>query len=177
MQIDVIHETALTPADDRAIAVLLADAFGPDGGYDGRSFYKQRFDLRLVTREEGRITGHVALLLREVRLGARHVPIIGVGEVGTLTSHRGRVIASARMTEAIAQARGTLAEFMVLFGVRPIYAGLGFRNATNPIRYVAVHDLATLRIHDRQEPSLMVLPLGNDTWDDAAPLDLLGPMF
>jgi hypothetical protein len=81
------------------------------------------------------------------------------------------------MTEAIAQSRKTLAAFMVLFGVRPLYAGLGFVNKPNKMRLMAVHELRTLRIDERCEPSLMVLPLKDEPWNNDALLDLLGPMF
>jgi predicted N-acetyltransferase YhbS len=177
MQIEAIHEIDLTRGQDEEIATLLSDAFGPDTGYDNRSFYKQRFHMRLIMRDEDQVVGHVALLLREVRLGGQHVPIIGVGEVGTAHSHRGQGIATSLMTEAIAQSRKTLAAFMVLFGVRPLYAGLGFVNKPNKMRLMAVHELRTLRIDERCEPSLMVLPLKDEPWNNDALLDLLGPMF
>ncbi|MCB5199368.1 N-acetyltransferase [Loktanella sp. TSTF-M6] len=175
MQIDVIPEMALTAQDDSAIAALLDRAFGP--GFDGRSFFKQRHHLRIVARRDGDILGHVALLMRDIRLGARLVPIIGLAEVATDPACRGQGIAGALLTEALTQARASLAEFVVLFGDRPIYAGHGFLRANNTLTYALLDDAQTQGMKSRVDDGLMILPLRGSAWDFQARVDLVGHLF
>ncbi len=175
MRIDVIAEMQLTDADDAAIAALLREAFDEDFG--GRSFHMQRHHVRIVARDAGALVVHIALLLREIRLGDRLTPVIGVAEVATRADRRGQGIAAAMLAEAIAQARGSMARFMVLFGDRPIYAGHGFRPATNPLTWTALDDVRSTGIRTGVDAGLMILPLRDEVWDDAAPVDLVGHVF
>ena len=176
MRIDVIAEMDLTPADDAAIAALLAEAFGPD--FDGRSYHKQRHHLRIVARgADGDIVGHIALLFRDIRLGDRLTPIVGLAEVSTRPSHRGRGIAGAMLHMALDRARRSLACFAVLFGNRPLYAGTGFVAAANPLTYVRLDDARSHGILQRTDDNLMVLPLRDVAWDPDAPVDLVGHIF
>ena len=172
---EAIPEIELGPADEAMIADLLMRAFGPD--FDGRSYYKQRPHLRLVIRDEGRIVGHMALVMRDIRLGERLCPIAGLAEVATDPERRGAGIASALLQEAIGRARASLAEFLVLFGDRPIYAGHGFVMANNRLTYPVLDDVRTHRVTRRVDPGLMVLPLREAAWDFAAPVDLVGHLF
>ena len=176
MRIDVIAEMDLTPADDAAIGRLLTGAFG--GGFDGRSFHKQRHHLRIVARDaDDAILGHVALLIRDIRVGDRLTPVIGVAEVATREDHRGQGIAAALLGEALSQARRSLADFVVLFGNRPIYAGMGFTAAANPLTYVMLDGARSHGRLSRSDDTLMVLPLRDADWDHGADVDLVGHIF
>ena len=174
-RIDVIAEMQLTAADDAAIADLLHDALDEDFG--GRSYHMQRHHLRIVARDADAVIGHIALLMREIRLGDRLTPVIGVAEVVTRADRRGQGIAGAMLTEAISQARGSMARFMVLFGDRPIYAGHGFHQAQNVLTWTTLDDVRSAGIRTGVDAGLMVLPLRDEVWDDAAPVDLVGHMF
>ena len=86
-------------------------------------------------------------------------------------------VATGLMEAAIAFAKTTQAKVFVLFGDRPIYAGHGFRSARNIITYTSFDHARTGDVITRDTRSLMVLPLKEATWDDAAPIDLLGWKF
>ena len=174
-RIERIEEMRLTPEDEQGIVTLLHRAFGTD--FDGRSYYKQRHHLRLVWRDDGRIIGHMALCMRDVRLADRLTPIIGLAEVATDPDHRGRGIASALMVAAIEEAKASLAEFFLLFGDQPLYAASGFVPQANPYIAIGMDGARTGQVESRAAEALMVLPLRGGTWDGAATLDLLGPVF
>ncbi|SEM61239.1 Predicted N-acetyltransferase YhbS [Loktanella fryxellensis] len=177
IRIDAITEMRLTPAQDRAIGALLDVAF-VDAGFGGRSFHKQHHHLRIVAQDgAGGIVGHIALLLRVIRVGDRLTPIVGVAEVATHPDNRGQGIAGAMLTRAIVDARSSLAEFMVLFGHRPIYAGHGFRRAANPLTYLQLDGARSGGVVQRRDDTLMILPLGDVVWPDDAPVDLVGHIF
>ena len=172
---EIIPEIALTCADEAAIAGLLAQCFDTDFG--GRSYFQQRHHLRLVLRDQDRVVAHMALCFRDVRLGPNLTPIAGLAEVATHPEYRGRGLAGQLMTIAVDQARRMRAEFLLLFGDRPLYAGRGFTAQPNVITYLALDGARTGVIKTGRDGGLMVLPLGAGIWDGAAPLDLLGHKF
>lgn len=175
MKTEKIDETRLTPTDEAKINRLLERAFQEDFG--GRSYHQQRHNLRLIAREGDIITGHMALCYRSIRMGDALVKIMGLGDVATDPDYQGQGIASALMTEAIAEARASAADFFLLFGVRPIYAGRGFRAAPNAIKHVAMYHAHTDDVRVQDDPYLMVMELKGITWDDTAVVDLLGFSF
>ena len=174
MQIDRIDELGLSAGDEAGIAALLARCFSTDFG--GRSFFMQRHHLRIVARDPG-IVGHVALGLRAIRLGERLVDVLGLAEVATAPERRGEGIAGRLTAEAIAAARESRADFLVLFGDRPLYAAAGFEPHRNEIRHVEMTGARTGAVQSARRGGLMVLPLRGDPWDGAAPVDLLGHLF
>ncbi len=173
MTIEIIPEMALSPADEAAIANLLKVCFDTDFG--GRSFFIQRHHLRLVMRDGGRVVGHMALLFRAIRAGGKLVDIIGLAEVATAPDRRGEGIAGAMLQSAIAQARASVAKYMMLFGTAGLYAGAGFLPASNVVRHVSTGaDQAQI---EQVSGHMMVMPLQDTPWDHDASVDLRGPKF
>jgi predicted N-acetyltransferase YhbS len=173
--IERIEEIRLTAPDDARIAVLLERAFVT--GFGGRSYFQQRHHLRLIWREEDRVLGHMALTLRDIRLGDDLVTIVGLAEVATDSAHRGRGIATALMDAAIREARASVAAFIVLFGNQPLYSAVGFVPQPNRLRFVDMDDARTGGIQTSGPEGLMVLPLTSQSWDPSAMVDLLGTLF
>lgn len=172
MRIDAVPEWALGP-EEPAVAALLARCFDTDFG--GRTFFKQRHHLRLLARDPD-LVGHAAVTWRAVRLGDRLLDAGGLGEVATEPARRGEGIARALVARAVEAAREGGAAALFLFGDAGLYGGMGFRRAPNPVRHLAVHGGRSLRVREERGLGLMVLPLDGAPWDDAATLDLLGPM-
>ncbi len=181
MQVERIEEMRLSQADDDDIAALLGEAFGPtmpeEGGFEGRSYYKQRHHLRLVIRGDGRVVSHMALCFRDIRMGEHLTPIVGLAEVATLDARRGEGLAARLLHAAIGEARQSLASFVVLFGDRPLYAARGFVRHGNRLRFVALDGVRTHRVIERVDDGLMVLPLLDAVWDGGATVDLVGHNF
>ncbi len=175
MQIERIDEIDLTPTDEDRIHTLLVRAFDEDFG--GRSFHQQRHNFRLILRDGDQIIGHMALCYRAIRMGQKLVPIMGLAEVATDPDHRGKGIASALMTDAIAAARASQATFFLLFGGQPLYAGRGFRSVPNTVKHTTHYHAWTGDVQTDSRGHLMVLELRDQRWDDTAPVDLLGFSF
>ena len=174
MQIERIEELRLTADDEAQIGQLLDAAYGD---LDQRSYYAQRHHLRLVTRHDSKIVGHLALTFRAVRLGPLLVDIVGIADVATLPAFRRAGIATALTKASIEQAHGSLANFAVLFGDERFYAACGFVPKPNPMRFVDLQDVRTGQVREVASKGLMVLPLREVVWDDAALLDLVGHAF
>ncbi|NBZ87360.1 GNAT family N-acetyltransferase [Stagnihabitans tardus] len=170
---ETIPEWALTADDEAQIAGLLARCFDTDFG--GRSFFQTRQHLRIVHRAPG-IVAHMAVQFRAMRLGSRLITVAGLGDVATDPSQRGKGLAGALLTQAIEVARQSPAEFFLLFGDRPLYAGAGFRPMRNMIKWCEMRGAVTGEIMREPAESLMVLEL-KGSWDETAELDLLGNLF
>jgi len=164
----------LAPGDEAEITRLLARCFNTEFG--GRSYFMQRHHLRLVARDP-HIVGHVGLAFRSVRQDERLIPVVGLGDVATDPDRRGQGIASALLQAAIEEAAMSPADFMLLFGDAALYAGHGFRPASNPLRYVDLTDARTGAVCEGPDASLMVLPVRGADWATTAPTDLLGNKF
>ena len=176
MTLDLIPEHLLTNADSQAIARLLARCFATDFG--GRSFFQTRQSWRHIARQDGQVVAHLAVQLRAVRLGDELLTIAGIADVATDPDHRGRGHAARLLQAAIAAARQSPAQYVLLFGTAKLYAAAGFRPTANPLTYLDLTGARTGALHQGEvNPHLQVLALGRDDWDESLPLDLLGGLF
>lgn len=175
MEIEQINEYELTPELDREISSFLSIVFGEEFG--GRSYHQQRHHIRLLARHGDVLVGHVAMCYRDIFLGAEYVSIWGLAEVGTSPEMRGCGIASRLLRSAIALARSSPAEFFVLFGDRPLYAGHGFKTQRNEYRYLSLERGEPSSVQTQKASALMVLPLGERKWDSNLTVDLMGSKF
>lgn len=176
MTLDLIPEHLLTNDDSQAVAHLLARCFSTDFG--GRSFFQTRQSWRHVVRLDGQIVAHLAVQLRAVRLGEDLLTIAGIADVATDPDHRGQGYAARLLQAAIAAARQSPAQHVLLFGTAKLYAAAGFRPTANPLTYLDLTGARTGAPHrDEVNPHLQVLDLGSNDWDESLPLDLLGGLF
>ncbi len=175
MRVEQVPEWGLSPEVEAQIVALLARAFDTDFG--GRGFFQQRHHLRLLAHDGDALVGHIALLWRAIRLGDRLVTISGLAEVATDPDRRREGIGTLLLQNAIAVARESNATFLALFGAAGLYATAGFRGAKNPLRWIGMDGARLGAVHGELSGHLMVLPLGEQEWDDTAEVDLLGSLF
>lgn len=169
------EELRLVPALDQQIAALLELCFPTDFG--GRSFFQNRHHARFLTREDGALTGHLAVGFRAVWLGDQRLDVLGIAEVAVHPDFRRRGIGAALVVAALQEGRDAHADAVLLFGDQPIYGRAGFRAVTNPITRIEMHAARTGATIRDTPANLMVHPLGGTAWDDTAPLDLAGFTF
>lgn len=172
--IEVIAEYDLTAGDEAQIAALLRTAFPTDFG--GRSYYKQRPQIRLVWRD-GAILSQVALFYRAIRLGDDLIDIIGLGDVATLPEARKKGYAGALLDRAIEIGAASPAQYLALFGARRLYDRAGFARVVNPYLHVEMTGARTGAVAHATSQYLMVRPLGSARWPEGVPVDFLGALF
>jgi predicted N-acetyltransferase YhbS len=175
MSLERIEELRLSPDNEVEIAALLALCFDTDFG--GRTAFRQRHHVRYLWREGGQLAGHVALTFRHVRQGTKVIPVTGLAEVATHPDHRGQGIARRLLDVAVDDSRASVAQFVILLGTAPLYAGMGFQPARNMIRYVDMTDAQTHGVEREMARELMVLPIAGRPWDSVTMVDLLGHLF
>lgn len=173
--IEMIVDWDLSKAEEAHLAHLLARCFETDFG--GRSYFQQRPHFRMVWRESGQLIGQMAVMMRAIRLNGALVDVAGLADVATHPDHRGKGIATALLQAAIAQVRGTQAEYFLLFGTAAIYGAHGFAAAPNLMTYVDLRGAVTGAVKTETAQELRVLPLRGQAWPVDAPVDLLGHLF
>ena len=173
--IEMIADWDVTAADEAQIAGLLARCFSTDFG--GRSYFQQRPHFRLVWRQDGQIIGHMAVMVRGIRLGGELVAVAGLADVATDPDHRGKGIAGGLLTGAIDRVRATQADYFLLFGTAALYGAHGFSAAPNMITYTDLRGAVTGAVKMEKAQELRVLPLRGREWPVDAPVDLLGHLF
>ena len=172
--IERTEEMLLTADRDAVIAALLALCFDDFGG---RSYFQNRHHLRLTAHESGALIGHLGLALRTVRVAGAPVDVVGIGDVGVHPGHRRRGIGAALVEAAIEEGRRSPARFAVLLGTERIYAAAGFVPVHGEVTATQMEGARTGEITRRVETALKVRPLGAETWDRDAPVDLCGWPF
>lgn len=175
MQVERIEEMRLIAGDEAQINALLLDAF--DDSFDGRSFHQQRHHVRLVVRHAGAIVGHMAICFRAIRMDSTLVTVAGLAEVAVSPFMRGKGIATMMLKAAIDDVALSQADFFILFGDRPIYAGHGFVAASNTVHFTDMTGANTAGIASDASGDLMVMAMGALPWDVTAEVDLLGIKF
>ena len=174
MQVERIEEMRLSADDEAAITALMARAF--DTNFGGRSYFMQRHHVRLVIRNHS-VIGHIAVGFRSVRQSGSLIAVATLSAVATAPERRGAGLASALLGAAVSEARASLAEFALLFGVAGLYAGHRFAPAQNRLRFVDMEGAATGAVKDQPGVNLMVLALTGRKWEAETPVDLLGHPF
>ncbi|MBE8471227.1 GNAT family N-acetyltransferase [Streptomyces sp. 3R004] len=94
-------------------------------------------DVHFGVRHAGRLVAHAGLVDATVSVGARRFPVAGLGGVVVAPDLRGQGLARLVVEAAVAHARGTGAEFGLLFCLpdrMPLYRRLGWRESTDGMR-------------------------------------------
>jgi len=175
MDIEIVNEIDLSPAQDQEIAALLHEAFGAEFGW--RSFFQQRHHLRLIARTDGKMAGHVALTYRVIGQGGKMIPIVGLAEVATDKSYRGQGVARTLVTKSLDIARGSPAEFALLFGDPVHYHRYGFHTAANSLRSLDLENGVSKGIKVAPDDCFMIAATGDAIWNSLAEVDLMGRKF
>jgi predicted N-acetyltransferase YhbS len=140
----------------------LARCFSTDFG--GRTYFRQRPYFKLFWREGGQIIGHMAVMMRAIRLGGALVDVASLADVTTDPDHRGKGIAADMLHASIAQVRRTRADYFLLFGTAAVYAAHGFAPALNVITDTDLRGAVTGAVKMEKAKELRALPLRGQVW-------------
>jgi GNAT superfamily N-acetyltransferase len=173
--IEIIADWDVSAADEGQIVRLLARCFDTDFG--GRSYFQQRPHFRMIWREGGQIIGHMAVMMRAIRLNGVLVDVAGLADVATHPDHRGKGIAAALLKSTVAQVRAAQTQYFLLFGTAALYGAHGFAAALNLMTYIDLRGAVTGAVKTEVPQELRVLPLRGKVWPVDAPVDLLGHLF
>ena len=159
------------------IRVLLHACF-PDARFTRtRTYLKQLPPRRLLASEQGRLVGHLGLEHRVVGTESGPLEILGIIDLCISESHRGRGAASEMLGWVEALARETSVPFLMLFAQdRRLYTRNGFIHASNPLRWVKIHEHEVIGVGEEPLAELMVKAVGEHAWPKGL-VDLLGYQF
>jgi len=174
--VELIAEVNLSARHRTAIAAMLKDCFP---AYPGdQLFYPQPPHFRLLTWAGEKLTGHLAGIIRAIRVAGKPFTIFGVADLCTDPEWTGQRIASLLLSrlEELAGMQG--ASFvMVMAADEEFYRKSGYQSIDVRCTWLAYLQGRSLGLFQRTPPSgLMVKCLGAQSWPDGD-VDLLGPLF
>lgn len=177
MKLELIDEFRIGRERARQIHWLLAASF-PDCEYSQqRTYFKQLPSRRLLALDGERVVGHLALEHRVVATTTGPATIFGIIDlcVDPATRRQGT---ATRMLEHIEQlAIDSSIEFLMLFAQdRRLYERAGYRHASNPLRWLKIHEHQTYGIAEEPLDELMIKPATTRPWPGGL-VDLLGYQF
>ncbi len=130
--LELFEESAVDPALDAAIRALLCACFPSDAPVfsASRHWHGTAPAYSLVHRVDGRVLGHVGIVLRTVACGGRPAGIAGIQNLAVLPEARKSGLSRRLMTESMAEAARRGVRWGLLFcvpGLERFYASLGWK--------------------------------------------------
>lgn len=129
----VIDESDISDELDIAIRKGLVECFPPDAEYFSRqSWWHARPAWRvLVVGDDGKVIGHVAVVVRTVSVGPGRVPVrsAGIQSFFVRPEYRGKGLSDKIMAQAMAEAKRRQLDAGLLFCVpkyEPVYGRMGW---------------------------------------------------
>jgi GNAT superfamily N-acetyltransferase len=175
-QVELIAEVNLSARHRNAISLLLNDCF-PD--YPGdQLFYPQPPHFRLLTWAGEQLSGHMAGIIRAIRVAGRPITIFGIADLCTDPAWTGQRIGSLLLNrmEELATLQG-ISYVMAMAVDEEFYLKSGYQIIDVRCTWLAYLQGRSLGLFQRTPPSgLMVKCLGQQAWPEGD-VDLLGPLF
>jgi len=131
-ELKVIEERDISAETDAAIKALLCECFPRDAAAFSRSrhWHGTAPAYSLAHWREGRVVGHVGIVIREVRCGERAARVAGIQNLAVAPGCRGRGLSQQLMIEAMGEAARRRIPYGLLFCIPELerfYAALGWR--------------------------------------------------
>ncbi len=175
-RIELIPEVSLTHSNHIAISQLLGASF-PD--YPGdRIFYPQPPHFRLLHWYNNQLTGHLAGIIRAIRVGGQPFIIYGLADLCTDLDWSGTRIASSLIAKVESIAYENSIPFLMTMATSPdFYEKSGFQLMDTRCKWLAFMDGNSLGLFQRTPPlGLMVKSTGSLSWP-MGDVDLMGSLF
>jgi len=166
---------ANTPSLDQAISDLLTVCF--DNAHEGRTYYKQLPQVRLVAWDGQAAVGHVGLEYRNIRVGDQMIPIMGIIDLCVAPEHRRQGIGAKLLGQAAARSKGQ-SFAMAMADEHSLYVQQGYDLAPDDdVTFLAIDELRCHSVIQRDlNKIMMVKPLTDTQWPKG-PVDMLGYLF
>lgn len=176
-RLERVLELELPTAIERQIAELLEECF--PNTFDGRTYFKQLPQLRLLLKKDGVLIGHLGLEHRIIRVADHVLRVVGVIDlcVAPASRRRGRASKLLRTAEAIARRAG--AGYVILFADRTeIYLRNGYRPVIpSLVTWLAIDDRTSHGMMTRDFSGKLLVKSTSGAVFPHGSIDLLGYLF
>jgi predicted N-acetyltransferase YhbS len=175
MKIGITPEYALKTSERELIYALRKSAF-PE--HDVTNHYgKQLPTARVLAWDEHRLVGHVALIMRMIRLNDKVYRAMGIQDVIVEAAHRGRGIMTRMLQKAEAMAVESDCSLLILFAEEPeIYEHLDFVRVVVDTEWLKIHEGRHLGIGREKVEETMIKWL-HPNEEAIEFIDMLGHIF
>lgn len=141
-------------------------------------YFPQPPHFRILGWEKSDLVGHVAGVIREVRVGDHHSVVLGIADLCVKAEKLRQKIATLliQQMESIARRRG-IAYLMALSGEKAFFQEIGFQELDTKCTWLAYLGGKSLGLCRRPlHGEVMVKPVIELEWP-AGDIDFMGPMF
>ncbi len=169
-------EFDLASSDVTSIARLLHTSF--DQYPVDKIYFPQPPDLRILCWEKSSLVGHLAGVIREVRVGEHPMVIMGVADLCVAVQHHRQKLATMMIEHlsSLAQKRG-IDFLMAISGEKEFFHMSGFKEVDPKCTWLAYLGGKSLGLCRRTlHGDVQVKSLIERAWPEGD-LDFLGPMF
>lgn len=174
-----IEEFLLTPAQQSALAALLAQAFPhyPQGA----TYFNQAPQFRLLAHTpDGALVGQMGVVHRWVSLDGRRLSVLGIMDLCVAPTHHQQGIGGQLLAtiEDLARTSGQVDALLLTAEAPTFYVSQGFQVTHHKVKWLMVKDGQSWGIVHRTLPQcLLAKPIALDRWPTGNTLDCCGPMF
>jgi len=136
--LEVIAETDMPPATDRAIKRLLCECFPADVEIYSRrrAWHDSAPTFSVIYREQDRVLGHIGIVVRQTLCGDASITVAGVQNFCVARHRRGTGLSRGLMARALDEAVDRGVRFGLLFCVPELerfYSSLGWSKTERPV--------------------------------------------
>jgi len=176
MKVERQEEYRITDKTEQAIQHLFAHCF--PGYPDGRTYYKQLPDFRLLAWEAQSLAAHLAVEHRMISVEGTPYRIFGVVDLCVHPDYQHQRLASKLLSTLEQLAKDSQVDFILLIAAEQgIYENNGFFAADNLCRWLMLVNHRTVGIARRKlHDCLMVKCISGKPWPDGE-VDFLGAVF
>ncbi len=177
MEFQLIEAYKVDRVTQQQVAELLEACF-PDGGHNGRTYFKQMPHYRLLLRQGDVLIGHIALDYRVMALGGKPLKVMGLIDVAVLPAHQGKGLGTQMLKQVDDLMEPYLdnIDFMYLVSEKhKFYENCGYQLIKQQVKWLAIDQHVNYGIKDEYiDDCIMIKPNGDKIWDETVTLDLLG---
>jgi GNAT superfamily N-acetyltransferase len=173
--LELIEESQIPPATDRAIRQLLCECFPADVQSYAccRAWHDSPPAYTVLARRAGLVVGHLGIVVRSVACGDVRITVAGVQSFCVAPPYRGTGLSGRLMARALDEALRRGVRFGLLFCVpelEGLYGALGWSKTDRPVTMLDEHGQS---VPTPRKNICMLSELGQERFP-AGPLDLQG---
>ncbi|MBY0273606.1 MAG: GNAT family N-acetyltransferase [Alphaproteobacteria bacterium] len=170
------QECDLDKTDRSSLRGILSECF-PECFTD-RVFYKQLPTMRLMAFYEKRLIGQVGIDHRVVSVNRIPYQIFGIVDLCVTGDFRSRSIGTLLLTALENLANQCDVNYVVAFADQhELYKKLGYKQVKANCRFLAIEDLSSHSIIERDESKILLIKSREDVDFTDKTIDLLGHLF
>ena len=177
MKFELIDEFKIDEKTKTQISELLKICF-PEEDYEGRTYFKQIPQYRMLVKEKDELIGQLGLDYRVMTIDKKPIRVLGIIDLLILPNKQNLGIGTKMLNEInkIAEENNNNIDFIFLVADKhKFYENSGFKLTKQKVKWFATENHINYGIQEGEfDKCLMIKQIGKTEWVENSELDLLG---